>query len=63
LLLETGFLLALNPLDRNHGWALSVLSEGVAFAAAVALALAPWLLVAAVLIAGGYLLFKWSRSG
>jgi len=27
LLLETGFLLALNPSDRNHSWALSVLSE------------------------------------
>ena len=38
-------------------------SEGVALAAAVALALAPWLLAAAALIAGGYLLSKWSRSG
>ncbi len=27
LLLETGFLLALNPLDRNHSWAVSILNE------------------------------------
>lgn len=26
-LLETGFLLALNPRDRNHGWALSLLDK------------------------------------
>jgi predicted nucleic acid-binding protein len=26
-LLETGFLLALNPRDRNHGWALSLLDR------------------------------------
>ena len=27
-LIETGFLLALNPRDRNHGWALKLLEEG-----------------------------------
>ena len=27
-LVETGFLLALNPRDRNHGWALKLLEEG-----------------------------------
>lgn len=27
MLLETGFLLALNPSDRNHSWAAGILSE------------------------------------
>ncbi len=27
MLVETGFLLALNPLDRNHEWAMRVLEE------------------------------------
>lgn len=26
-LLETGFLIALNPRDRNHGWALGLLDK------------------------------------
>jgi len=33
-----------------------------AVAAVIALALAPWLLLAAALIAGGYLLYRWSKS-
>ncbi len=28
VLVETGFLLALNPRDKNHGWALEVLEDG-----------------------------------
>ncbi len=28
IFLETGFLIALNPRDKNHDWALKILEEG-----------------------------------